>query len=586
MLLALPFLTLGAMAAVGARRWGWRDGFLLAWVGLLLLWWASATLLSPFHAFGAPGIAGAYVVVLAVALVLLRRARPARPDLRPWLRSPWVWALLVELGLLVLLAVTVAPNNFDSMAYHLPKVEHWLQSGQVGPFKTAYAPQIYLPPLAEVGMAHMSELGRVVWAVNLVQLVAHVVTLVGVSVVARNFGLDLRGQAIAAAVAGLTPLAVSEAVTTQTDYVVAATTVVAFAWATRHRVLDPHWGWFLLTAVTAGLGLCVKPIVVLAALPAVWWAFGHLRGVTPVRAAGMVLGGVVLATGLNVGWMLDNVEVFGSPLGPPNETTNGQITPGIVAGNVVRNSGTLLGTPFDVVNDHMADYLRSGMRAVGIAPDEPDAILGSPEYVIITSFSEDTPPNVFHGLLAVGALLALLVNRSVRRKVWPLAVGLVGSFLLYAVLLRWQVWTVRLFLPLIVLSAVLVAAWVVRWPRRLAGLLLVVLVAQSVPWVVWQEHRPLVGPESVLTTGPEEELFAGWPELRTHYERAVREITAEPGARVGLGADMFQWEYPLWYLLHQADPTVVIGNVDGTGPDRPGGPWTRELRLFELRAGQ
>ena len=586
MLLILPFVTLAATAAVGARRWGWREGLLLAFVGLLLLWWMTAELLSPFAAFSRGWIAGSYVVALVVALVLLAGGRPSRPDLGSWLRSPWVWVLLVELAALVLLATTVAPNNFDSMAYHLPKVEHWLQSGQVGPFKTAYAPQVYLPPLAEVGMAHMSELGRVVWAVNLVQLLAHVVSLVGVSVVARNFGLEPRGQAIAAAVAGLAPLAVGQAVTTQTDYLAAAATVTTVALATRHRVSGAHWGWLVVTAVTAGLGLCIKPVVALAALPAAWWALGHLRGLTPARAAAVLLGGGVLALGLNAGWVLDNMEVFGAPLGPPNETTNGRITPELVAGNLVRNSGTLLGTPFADVNEAMADHLRRGMSAVGIAPDEPDALLGSPRYVIVAGRTEDTPPNAVHGLLVLGSLVAVLASRAVRRRVWPLALALLGSFVLYAVLLRWQVWGIRLFLPLIATAPVVVAAWVVRWPRRLAGALLVVLVVQSVPALVDQEHRPLVGSRSVLTTGPEEELFAGRPELREPYERAVREITAHPGARVGLGADMFAWEYPLWFLMHRADPTVVIGNVDGTGPDRPGGPWTRELRMFELVAGQ
>ena len=66
MLLVLPFVTLAAMTAVAARRWGWREGLLLAFVGLLLLWWVTAELLSPFAAFSRGWIAGSYVVVVVV----------------------------------------------------------------------------------------------------------------------------------------------------------------------------------------------------------------------------------------------------------------------------------------------------------------------------------------------------------------------------------------------------------------------------------------------------------------------------------------------------------------------------------------
>jgi len=45
---------------------------------------------------------------------------------------------------------------------------------------------------------------------------------------------------------------------------------------------------------------------------------------------------------------------------------------------------------------------------------------------------------------------------------------------------------------------------------------------------------------------------------------------------------MFAWEYPLWFLLHEADPTATIGNVEGDGPARPPGPWTRTVRLDDL----
>ena len=218
---------------------------------------------------------------------------------------------------LLVVAVNVAPNNWDSMAYHLPKVEQWIQNRQVGPFRTSYPPQIYLAPLAEIGMAHFSLLGGTVWAVNLVQLQASVVTVVGVSVV-LGLGLDRSGQSIAAAMIGLAPIAVAEAVTTQNDYAATALVVIAFAAASR-SLRGPNRGGSWSPRSPSGW-LCAPnrperssqhpprsgpwPTCVTPGGVEAWPSPGGAR---PSRAG-------------NVSWMLDNQRVFSCPLGPDAQT--------------------------------------------------------------------------------------------------------------------------------------------------------------------------------------------------------------------------------------------------------------------------
>ncbi len=581
-LLVLPVLLFALGAAVVARDRGWRDGIVVSFVGVAALWWASAELLTPFRAFDRTGVALTYLVTLVLAGALVVRRPPPRPQLASWLRDPWVLVLLAELVVLVVIAVSVAPNNFDSMDYHLPKMEQWIQAEGVLPFRAAFAPQLYLPPLAEIGMAHLALLGGTVWAVNLVQLSAHVVALVGVSVIARNCGLDRRAQAIAAAVLGLAPLAVGEAVTTQNDYVLTALVVAAYAAASRHRVAPAHPAWLVVAALASGLAVSTKPTAVVFVVPALVWAWPHLRGLALARATIWMAVGAGLAIAVNVGWMVDNQEVFGSPSGPESSLTNGRVSADVVVGNLVRNAGHQLGTPVESVNLEVAGAIRSGLDVVGIDADDPDALYGSAVYSVDSQRNEDRPSNVLQGLLIAGSLVATLAMPALRRPLWPLVVAMGASYLVFAALFRWQVWGGRLLLPLLALGAVLVGAWVSRWPRWAAVAVLVALTLQSVPWLVLQSYRPLVGDGSVLVTTPEEELFAGRPELRAPYEELVAELAASPGTRLGLGPDMYPWEYPLWYLLHEADPTAVIGNVEGEGPDRPGGPWTREVRLDEL----
>ena len=50
---------------------------------------------------------------------------------------------------LFLLAMYIPPNNWDSMAYHLPRVEHWIQNKNIYPYPTNIVRQILSPPLSE-----------------------------------------------------------------------------------------------------------------------------------------------------------------------------------------------------------------------------------------------------------------------------------------------------------------------------------------------------------------------------------------------------------------------------------------------------
>ena len=91
MLLVVPFLTLALMTAAWARSLGWRDGFLMGYLGLTGLWWASAVLLSPFTAFATPGIVGFYLLAAVVATtVLVRGGLPQLPPVASGLRNPWI----------------------------------------------------------------------------------------------------------------------------------------------------------------------------------------------------------------------------------------------------------------------------------------------------------------------------------------------------------------------------------------------------------------------------------------------------------------------------------------------------------------
>lgn len=122
--------------------------------------------------------------------------------------------------------------------------------------------------------------------------------------------------------------------------------------------------------------------------------------------------------------------------------------------------------------------------------------------------------------------------------------------MLFCLVFRWQPWHSRLHLPLFVLWSPVVGIALGRPTGRRAGLvaaLVLALVAWSVPFLVMGSRRPLIGPQSILLTRREEQVFNDKPQMRLAYAGAAEFVLASGRKEVGLVID--DYEYPLWYEL-------------------------------------
>ncbi len=70
---------------------------------------------------------------------------------RKWSPSALAFAaILLGVGsLLLITGLWTAPNNIDSLNYHLPRLMQWLQASHIASFATPYPAQVYLAPGAE-----------------------------------------------------------------------------------------------------------------------------------------------------------------------------------------------------------------------------------------------------------------------------------------------------------------------------------------------------------------------------------------------------------------------------------------------------
>lgn len=282
----------------------------LAWAGIVL----------PAFALGSLGVLtplSLMAIVVAEAGFVLRFARPraerrAKSDGALW---TWLWGawLAMWAGSVIVGGLLEYPSDFDSMMYHIPLVDQWLQA------RSLYAPDAtmwYNPSNNELIELWIVGPFSGDFLVSLSNLPA--ATLFGLGTVELGRGVALRmPTAQLAGFAAVANFVVSRQLTdNENDVAVAGLFVATLGYAFRH-VRDADRGSLALACISSGLlagvkyyalgyaAIVVAATIVLAALR------GGRRGA--VRGAGMAIVGLSL---FGAYWYLRNAWVTGQPIFP------------------------------------------------------------------------------------------------------------------------------------------------------------------------------------------------------------------------------------------------------------------------------
>jgi hypothetical protein len=474
-------------------------------------------------------------------------------------------------GLIGLIALVAPPNNFDSMAYHLPRVAHWIQNRSVEHYPTHILRQLYQGPWAEFAILHFQILSGGDRFANLVQWFSMVGSIAGVSLIAMHLGAGLRGQIFAAAILATLPMGILQASSTQNDYVVSywLTCVIHYTLLliTRER---PVWLHAAGTGASLGLATLTKGTAYILALPYVVWL-----GATMFRKSGLRLWGrvavlAVLAVLMNIGHFRRNIDLFGAPLSTGrqayfNETHS---LPAFIS-NVLRNASLHMATPIEQVNRVVHRAFRSIHSRLDLDIDDPRTTFDGTRFterVFTPSTHEDRAGNAIHLLLILAAIPMILSSKDVRRLPGVLSYLFVtaGAAMLLNLMIKWQPWGSRLHLPIFVLFAPICAIALdnLRW-RRVADAAVVMLLVVSSPWVFFNKSRPLVGKRNVFAVGRVEQYFANVPALKDPFIKAARLVKSSKCKNIGLSLGESDWEYPIWVLVKPAGTEAFrIEHVD------------------------
>ena len=530
---------------------------------------------SPFHAVSLGFVVGFWVTAALVAGVVLawRRKRfgPSERVTFPDLRGVdgVLVAGIVGIALVLLVVAWLAPpQSSDSIGYHMSRVMHWMQAGSIAHYPTHDPPQLFEPPFAEIVRLHFQVLTGGDRAGQLLQWLAAMGSLAGVSLVARDLGGGRHAQILAAVVAVTLPIGVTQASSGKNGWVETLwlVSLVHFG-ATSLRA--GSFGHVVAACAALGLALMTKisswlfapPLVALAVLQVF-----RTRGGVDVRPVAI---GAVIAAALVLPYLGRNLFVYGHPLVDPvyrSRSGLGHVSPAVVASNVVRNAAVQLGTSSPTVNAALTSGVLAVHRWIGAKPSDRKTTDG-PFRIDAPSRIEERASSPLHLFLLTATGLALIASRRLRgdgRRIAYLA-ALGAGYVLYCAAVKWQPSSPRLLMPLLVLAAPIVAVVGVEIFRgRLPLVIAMILVLGCYPYATNVFARPLTfQPRGGILATPRRALyFARVPTLRDTYESVAREVLERGTRDLGvLFRRSLEPEYLLWVLLADADPPVRIEHV-------------------------
>ncbi|WP_148102612.1 hypothetical protein [Glycomyces terrestris] len=538
----------------------------------------------------------------------------------------WQWALGCVIAILAVsaavLAVASSPNNFDSLTYHLPRIEHWVQHASVAVYATEIHRQVDLGPGAEYLLTHLRLVSGGDGAYNLLQYLAGVGALLAASRIAAQLGGGPLAQLATVFLLATTPEILLQATSTQVDLVnaawVAALATVVLDEFTRPG--DAHGAALraaapgtdaLYLGLALGLIAVTKTTGLLAAAPLLLiWGIGRLVrdgqrrrpclcGRSPARCsradasrAWASRGRTVLASLAVIALMLAVAgpflarmqEAFGSPLGPPmlRDSIGVQTAdPRLLLVNALHIAHTGLDTPLFFLSDATAAAINGLAHALGVDPDDPRITFMTTEFPVPAWYpDEDRAAFPLTGLASLAGLAWFAVKGPGLRRAY--AGALAFAFLAVACTVAWQPWINRLVVFLVVLGApaagVLAAALVKgiatsardkRRRRAAISVISAVAVLASIAGlltVAYGYPRRLTGAWSVFSLTDMEERFVRRLEWLPQYEAAAAAVNAVEPEHVGLVQSNDSWEYPWWILLPDADIHPLASVV----PGRPG----------------
>ncbi|MDR2757107.1 MAG: hypothetical protein LBC20_15530, partial [Planctomycetaceae bacterium] len=268
---------------------------------------------------------------------------------------------------LIFVSIYYPPCTADSMSYHLPRILHWIQNGNIAIYPSNYPRQLFYQPFAEYLVLPCELFVGNDYFDNTIQIIALIGVFCLLALLVRYFGGGGRCQILACLLTLSAPIVIFEAPTTQTD-IITTFFFLAFVYfglklstfQSKPLLRTETIFYTICMGITLGLGLNTKVSIVTFEIPFCCW-FG-LQYLKTYRKKVILIYGLLVLGFLvfNVPYFIRNAQICGHIFGPiegQNGMRNLRFGPDVIFSNAVRNIGMQLRIPNETVNQYNKNFL-------------------------------------------------------------------------------------------------------------------------------------------------------------------------------------------------------------------------------------
>ena len=459
------------------------------------------------------------------------------------------------------IALISPPNNWDSMTYHMSRVEYWIQNKALFFFKTNNPRQNVLAPFSEFLILHFQILSGSDIFANLVQWISLIIGLATVSLICKEFGLRKRLQIISAVFMCSLPTVLLQASSTKND-IVASTFILLFYYyqiilVKRYSITSVY-----LSGLSLGLGILTKGTcyILLFAIGITHFTYLITFKIWDIKKI-ISRYGIIFSIGflINLPHYLRNILKYDDMLGLDTlpSLTNELFSFGVMFSNLIRHVAYQLGTNINIINWYIYRIVK--ILLGNNINDPKTSFLDRDFRPPFFSLGEDTAGNLIHTLVFIIIfIIGLTFIKQIKRiQLKSLFIALI-SIVLYCFLLKWQPWTGKI-IPLFVITIpfLMVALNFILDIKKLKitfYIILVFMLTGTFPYLLYNESRPLLAHynKSILFQDRIEGYFNNRPELYEQYKKIINgfdktEVSKKDSIALHLGGD--SWDYPFLVLL-------------------------------------
>jgi hypothetical protein len=419
---------------------------------------------------------------------------------------------------LLLLAIFIPPNNWDSMAYHLPRIEHWIQNKNIYPYPTNIVRQVLTSPLSEYIIANFQILSKSDSFSNLVQFASLIFILFAATLIFSILKIGMKGQLFLLLALLSLPMVLFQATTTQTDLLASFFYISFILFALLIIQIETNFKTNLLfLALSLTLGILTKYHIAIFAAPIViYLLFVLIKKKSIANIFFAVLISFLTMAIVLAPLFARNIYFFGSLTGKDlfdeNATiVNSNINIQNMLSNNIKHIVDFISIPINSYNNLLFTLNHSLHNLISISENLPSNNWAGETFTVNNHLNEDTAGSIIHTVLIILSLILLLKSNK-KTKLLLLFTYCLIAFSSYGLLFKYTPFDIRLLLPILILL-IIISIFIIYTnitnKNKVNGLMSLFLIISIFP-VYFNRAKPIIGNpfylKRVLTNSPKGDI--------------------------------------------------------------------------------